>query len=122
MEGWSRFEKDIEACREAMEGWPRSLQADLACRVAMEGWSRLPKAVEACRVQTVVWSRSMQASEAFWTRTVDSGISRLKPHVGLLHLGVAMNVAGVRRSADPSGRAISNIFTWFRKWKTRRIR
>lgn len=105
MEGWSRFEKDIEACR-----------------AAMEGWSRLPKAVEACRVQTVVWSRSMQASEAFRTRTVDSAISRLKPHVGLLHLGVAMNVAGVRRSADSSGGAMSNIFTSFRKWKTRRTR
>lgn len=38
------------------------------------------------------------------------------------YFGVAMKVAGVKRSPDSSGVAMSNIFTSFRKWKTRRTR
>lgn len=40
----------------------------------------------------------------------------------LAYLGVAMNVAGSNRRLDSKGGAISNIFTWLRKWKTRRTR
>lgn len=46
----------------------------------------------------------------------------MMPSTESSYLGVAVNVAGANRSPDSNGGAMSNIFTWLRKWKTRRTR